>query len=172
MCTSLTLDDVYRKNCALVCLIWIIPTVINLFPLGFRSVTHKLGSFKVISTFPTSQSVLRRLSVAQRNAPQSVFSSDGRNIFLSADNDDCQDGRRLGEAAIALTSLCCDGGREMRKRRRKRSQLGCCHDTGCRIIGRLIRFHHKALIACFRHDYSESSSYLQEQEQQQTACHQ
>lgn len=61
----------------------------------------------------------------------------------------------------------CDGGREMRKRR-KRSRPGCCHDTGCRIIGRLIRFHHKALIACFRHDWSESSSYLQEQEQQQT----
>lgn len=42
----------------------------------------------------------------------------------------------------------------------ERSRPRCCHDTGCRIIGRLIRFHHKALIACFRPDWLESSSYF------------
>lgn len=42
----------------------------------------------------------------------------------------------------------------------ERSRPCRCHDTGCGIIGRLIRFHHKALIACFRPDWLESSSYF------------
>lgn len=125
-------------------------------PLSFRSVRHH---WQISSPHFSNFTVCPVLTVWGEKRPSIFFQLKRcRRIFVrfTAAGDDYPEGQRLGEAARS---------REMRTRGKRRKRRW----PGCRITEQFIRFQHKALIVRFRHEQSESSSYLQEQEQQQTS---
>lgn len=88
--------------------------------------------------------------------PQSVSAQTRSIIFIRrTDDNGCQEDMDCVSMRLKWSYSLCSPHHDWdplwrweknEEEEEERSRPRCCHDTGCRIIGRLIRFHHKALM--------------------------